>query len=144
MGPSDASARGSGSSRRCATGADYLKLNRQRVGEIADETVDLSDEDIEDAKKEWEEERKRDPEKGKTIPGSLYRRYRQRPLLTIHLIEPRDPKDDSKHKDRMMPAAEIEAGVLSLLAFPSRNSRMETRPHAFPIASTRWHCAAWD
>ena len=101
-------------------GADYLKLNRQRVGEIADETVDLSDEDIEDAKKEWEEERKRDPEKGKTIPGSLYRRYRQRPLLTIHLIEPRDPKDDSKHKDRMMPAAEIEAGVLVAvgLSFP--------------------------
>lgn len=101
-------------------GADYLKLNRQRVGEIADETVDLSDEDIEDAKKEWEEERKRDPEKGKTIPGSLYRRYRQRPLLTIHLIEPRDPKDDSKHKDRMMPAAEIEARVLVAigLSFP--------------------------
>jgi hypothetical protein len=101
-------------------GADYLKLNRQRVGEIADETVDLSDEDIEDAKREWEEERKRDPEKGKTIPGSLYRRYRQRPLLTIHLIEPRDPKDDSKHKDRMMPAAEVEAGVLVAigLSFP--------------------------
>jgi hypothetical protein len=101
-------------------GSDYLKLNRQRVGEIADETVDLSDEDIEDAKKEWEEERKRDPEKGKTIPGSLYRRYRQRPLLTVHLIEPRDPKDDSKHKDRIMPAAEIEAGVLVAigLSFP--------------------------
>jgi hypothetical protein len=101
-------------------GADYLKLNRQRVGEIADETVDLTNEDIEDAKEEWEEERKRDPEKGKTIPGSLYRRYRKRPLLTIHLIEPRDPKDDSKHKDRMMSAAEIEARVLVAvgLSFP--------------------------
>jgi hypothetical protein len=101
-------------------GADYLKLNRQRVGEIADETVDLSDEDIKNAKKEWEEERKRDPEKGKTIPGSLYRRYRQRPLLTIHLIEPRDPKVDSKHKDRMMRAAEIEVEVLVAigLSFP--------------------------
>lgn len=101
-------------------GADYLKLNRQRVGEIADETVGLSNEDIEDAKKEWEEERKHDPEKGKTIPGSLYRRYRRRPLLTVHLIEPRDPKDDSKHKDRMMQAAEIEAGALVAvgLSFP--------------------------
>lgn len=101
-------------------GANYLKLNRQRVGEIADETVDLFDDDIEDAKKEWEEERMRDREKGKTIPGSLYRRYRERPLLTIHLIEPRDPKDDSKHKDRMMPAAEIEAEVLVAigLSFP--------------------------
>jgi hypothetical protein len=101
-------------------GADYLKLNRQRVGEIADETVDLSDKDIEDAKKEWEEERKRDPEKGKTVPGSLYRRYRQRPLLTIHLIEPRNPKEDSKHKDRMMMAADIESRVLVAvgLSFP--------------------------
>ena len=100
--------------------ADYLKLNRQRVGEIADETVDLSDIAIEEAKNEWEEERKLDPEKGKTIPGSLYRRYRQRPLLTIHLIEPRDPKDESKHKDRMMLASEIEAGVLVAvgLSFP--------------------------
>lgn len=101
-------------------GADYLKLNRQRVGEIADETVDLSDKDIEEAKDEWEEERKRDPEKGKTVPGSLYRRYRQRPLLTIHLIEPRNPKDDSKHKDRMMMAADIESRVLVAvgLSFP--------------------------
>lgn len=101
-------------------GADYLKLNRQRVGEIADETVDLSVVDIEAAKKEWEEERKRDPEKGKTVPGSLYRRYRQRPLLTIHLIEPQNPKDDSKHKDRMMMAADIATSVLVAvgLSFP--------------------------
>lgn len=101
-------------------GADYLKLNRQRVGEIADETVDLSAKDIEDAKKEWEEERRRDPEKGKTVPGSLYRRYRKSPLLTIHLIEPRDPKDDSKHKDRMMMAADIKSRVLIAvgLSFP--------------------------
>jgi len=101
-------------------GAGYLKLNKQRVGEIADETVDISDNDIEEAKKEWEEERKRDPEKGKTVPGSLYRRYRQRPLLTIHLIEPGDPKEDSTHKDRMMLAADIESRVLVAvgLSFP--------------------------
>lgn len=102
------------------TGSDYLKLNKQRVGEIADETVDLSDDDIEAAKLEWEEERKRDPEKGKTVPGSLYRRYRQRPLLTIHVIEPRDPKEDSKHKNRMMRASEIDSKSLVAigLSFP--------------------------
>jgi hypothetical protein len=103
-------------------GEDYLKLNKQRVGEIADETVDLSDTDIEDAKDEWDEERKRDPEKGKTIPGSVYRRYRQRPLLTIHLIEPRDPKHDPKRKvqKEMMSASEIETKVLVAvgLSFP--------------------------
>lgn len=101
-------------------GSGYLKLNKQRVGEIADEAVDLSDDDIEAAKLEWEEERKRDPEKGKTVPGSLYRRYRQRPLLTIHVIEPMDPKEDSKHKDRMMKAAEIDSKSLVAigLSFP--------------------------
>jgi hypothetical protein len=102
------------------SGADYLKLNRQRVGEIADEIVDLSVEDIEAAKKEWEDEREADPEKGKTVPGSLYRRYRKNPLLTVHLIEPRNPMDDSKHKDRMMMAADIECSVLVAvsLSFP--------------------------
>lgn len=101
-------------------GSDYLKLNKQRVGEIADETVDLLDEDVQAAKVEWDEERKRDPERGKTVPGSLYRRYRQRPLLTIHVIEPRDPKDDSKHKDRMMRAADIDSPTLVAvgLSFP--------------------------
>jgi Z1 domain-containing protein len=93
-------------------GADYLKLNKQRVGEISDETVDLSKDDLEAARLEWEEERRRDPEKGVTIPGYLYRRYRQRPLLTIHLIEPRDPKPDAKHKDRMMLAADIQSSTL--------------------------------
>lgn len=101
-------------------GSDYLKLNKQRVGEIADETVDLSGPDIEEARLEWEEERKRDPEKGKTVPGFLYRRYRQRPLLTIHIIEPRDPNEKSMHKDRMMKAADIKSGALVAvsLSFP--------------------------
>lgn len=101
-------------------GSDYLKLNKQRVGEIADETIDLTDDDIDAAKLEWEEERKRDPEKGKTVPGSLYRRYRRRPLLTIHVIEPRDPKKDSKHKDRMMRESEIDSKALVAigLSFP--------------------------
>jgi len=101
-------------------GTDYLKLNKQRVGEISDEMVALSGEDLEAATLEWEEERRRDPEKGVTIPGYLYRRYRQRPLLTIHIIEPRDPKPDSKHKNRMMPAKEIESSALVAisLSFP--------------------------
>jgi hypothetical protein len=104
-------------------GIDYLKLNKQRVGEIADETVDLSEEQITAAKVEWEAERKRDPNKGKTIPGSLYRRYRQRPLLTIHLIEPTDPKSDAKPERiaRMMKAEDIETKVLVAvgLSFPN-------------------------
>jgi hypothetical protein len=101
-------------------GSDYLKLNKQRVGEISDEKVDLSENDITAAEQEWEEEWKRDSEKGRTTPGSLYRRYRQRPLLTIHVIEPRDPKEDSKNKDRMMRAADINSKALVAisLSFP--------------------------
>lgn len=105
---------------RTPAGADYLKLNKQRVGEIADETVDLSEQDLKEAKLEWEEERKRDPDKGKRIPGYLYRRYRKRPLLTIHMIEPSDPDPESKHIERMMKAADIESDVLIAvgLSFP--------------------------
>lgn len=101
-------------------GSDYLKLNKQRVGEIADEMVDLSAGDIEAAKSEWQEIRRLDPEKGETVPGFLYRRYRERPLLTIHVLEPRNPKEDSKQKDRMMKAEEIEARALVAvgLSFP--------------------------
>lgn len=101
-------------------GSNYLKLNKQRVGEIADETVDLSATDIREANLEWEEERKRDPEKGKTVPGYLFRRYRERPLLTIHVIEPSDPREDSKRKDKMMMAADIESRALVAigLSFP--------------------------
>ncbi len=110
-------------------GADYLKLNKQRVGEIGDETVDIEKPDIEAAKLEWEEERKRDPEKGSTVPGYVYRRYRKRPLLTIHVIEPCDPKpnpkrdakQDAKRLGRMMMASEIEpkALVAVSLSFPN-------------------------
>lgn len=103
-------------------GSNYLKLNKQRVGEIADETVDLSDDDIEAAKLEWEQERTRDPKKGETVPGYLYRKYRQRPLLTIHVIEPSNPKSDAQPeaKKRMMEAADIGAELLVAisLSFP--------------------------
>lgn len=41
-------------------------------------------------------------------------------MLTIHVIEPRNPKEDSKQKDRMMKAEEIEARALVAvgLSFP--------------------------
>ncbi|GAB3629642.1 hypothetical protein PTE30175_01345 [Pandoraea terrae] len=77
-------------------GSDYLKLNKQRVGDITDEMVDLSKPKIEIAKQEWAEEVERDPGKGKTVPGFMYRRYRDRPLLTIHIIEPSDPEEPSE------------------------------------------------
>lgn len=101
-------------------GSDYLKLNKQRVGEIADETVGLEPEDIAEAHKEWEDKASGNPEMGKTVPGSWYRQYRESPLLTIHLIEPKNPKEGSKNENRMMMAADIESKVLVAvgLSFP--------------------------
>lgn len=120
---------GTTSSIRCRTRqfekvgkeAEYLKLNKQRLGEISDETVLLPEGSVAKAQEEWESLRKSDPENfGKTIPGKFYRQYRERPLLTIHLIQPRDPKPDAKHFSRMMRAAEIdpEALVGVSLSFP--------------------------
>jgi hypothetical protein len=101
-------------------GSDYLKINKQRVGEIADETVGLEKVTIENAKKMWEMEHKADDKKEKTVPGSIYRRYRERPLLTIHLIQPKNPMEESTRKGRMMMASEIESRVLVAvgLSFP--------------------------
>ena len=101
-------------------GSDYLKLNKQRVGEIADETVDLREVEIAEAHKDWEYKTSGNPDIGKTVPGSWYRQYRQRPLLTIHLIEPKNPEKGSKNESRMMLAEEIETSVLVAvgLSFP--------------------------
>lgn len=99
-------------------GTDYLKLNKQRVGEISDETVGLSDESLRSAKLDWENYAEEN--KGKSIPGSFYRKYRQRPLLTIHIIQPQDPNPDSKRAARMMKAQEIELSEMVAvgLSFP--------------------------
>jgi len=101
---------------------DYLKVNKQRVGEISDEMVELPEGSIPAAEREWESLRKSDPGNfGKTIPGKVYRQYRERPLLTIHVIQPRDPKPESKHFSLMMKAEEIEskAIVAISLSFPN-------------------------
>lgn len=103
-------------------GADYLKLNKQRVGEISDEMVGLDPEDLQAAKEEWADETSRNEKLGETIPGYVYRKYRKRPLLTIHVIEPQDPKPKpgSKKVRRMMPAADIKSTELVAvgLSFP--------------------------
>jgi len=100
---------------------DYLKLNKQRVGDVSDEMVGLDEAELKSAAVAWEEERKRDIKKGEGIPGYMYRTFRKRPLLTIHLIEPTSPKPDAKKKaSRMMKPTDIESSVLVAisLSFP--------------------------
>lgn len=101
-------------------GGDYLKLNKQRVGEVSDEKVALDESQIRAAELEWEEARKADPERGVTVPGYMYRRQRVRPLITIHVLEPRNAKVGAKSAKRMMNTTEIEPEVLVAigLSFP--------------------------
>jgi hypothetical protein len=97
----------------------YLKTNKQRVGEISDEKVDLLDEVAKRVEEEW---RNADLEEraGKRAPGQAYRDVRERPLLTIHPIQPSDPKSDSKNAKRIMPVSEIGPDLLIAisLSFP--------------------------
>lgn len=133
-------------------GSDYLKLNKQRVGDITDEMFDFDKTETDAAKQEWAEEVKLDSEKGKTVPGFIYRRYRKRPLLTIHIIEPSDPeesnaavdaaqvrkagdsgkagdakKNGAAKKDRIMKSADIKSKLLVAvgLSFPKYEDRDE-------------------
>ncbi len=93
----------------------YLKVNKQRVGEIADEKVDLSAEQIEEAENDWRA--KLENQKKTTVPGSAYRGFRSRPLLTIHAIEPVGAEAGSK---RILDISSIEPKLLVAisLVFP--------------------------
>jgi len=98
--------------------APYLKINKQRVGEIADEKVDLADAQITEAERRW----RADPDnKGKsTVPGSAYRSFRLRPLLTIHAIEPVGAEIGSKSEKRILNVNDIDPKLLVAisLVFP--------------------------
>jgi hypothetical protein len=98
----------------------YLKVNKQRVGEIADEMVLLTDDQIDRAQKDWIADNS-DGDKPRTIPGKAYLRVRERPLLTIHPIQPTNPtKVDPAIRDRIMDAESIDSPLLVAvsLSFP--------------------------
>lgn len=108
----------------------FLRLNKQRVGDVSDELVGFTTEMKLQAEQDWEQERARDKKLGASVPGYFYRRYRTRPLLTIHVIEPSDPKpqkaEDSEKpkKDRLkakLAASEIEPRSLVAIAISFPN-----------------------
>jgi hypothetical protein len=103
---------------KTAKGAAYLKLNRQRVGDTSDERILMAGTQIQEAEADWQQECEKDQKKGASVPGHWYRRYRSRPLLTIHFVQAKDPS--GKRADRMMPASEIgaEPMVALSLSFP--------------------------
>lgn len=98
--------------------ATFVKVNKQRVGEIADEKTDLPKDTIREVEEAW----RLDPEnKGKRVSGRAYRAVRPRPLLTIHPIQPVNPANpDSRGASRILPASEIETELLLAisLSFP--------------------------
>ncbi|TXH06310.1 MAG: hypothetical protein E6R07_00530 [Nevskiaceae bacterium] len=111
--------------QKSRAGEDFLRINKQRIGDAQDEATDLSKPEIAEIEAEWEELRKNDPKKGAAVPGYMYRRMRKRPLLNIVLINPAEPS--GKHKDRMQPLEMIEARemVAVSLIFPRFDEAQE-------------------
>lgn len=98
--------------------SNNLKINKRRVGEIADEKVDLPQTVVEGVEQAW---RSNPENNGKTVPGRAYRAARKRPLLTIHPIQPVNSKNaGGKNERRILPASEIESDLLVAisLSFP--------------------------
>ncbi len=72
-------------------GSKYLKLNRQRLGEPADESVGMTEAEIAEAVRKFQADPKNE---GKlTVSGRAYLEERKTPLLTVHLIRPINPKE---------------------------------------------------
>lgn len=98
----------------------YLKANKLRIGETSDELAGMSDETRRQAKADWENKRQLE-KAGRNAPNYFYRQYRERPLLTISLVQPKDaepPSPDLEGKSRsskpkrMMKATDIGPEVL--------------------------------
>lgn len=94
--------------------SNFYKLNKQRVGESEDEKVGLLPEAVKEAEAEWRQDPKND---GKvTVPGKAFTAFRHRPLLTIHLITPMDPKETKSEKagklkkPKSMAASDVASG----------------------------------
>jgi hypothetical protein len=98
-------------------GAAYFKLNRQRVGDVSDEKMLLTDDQIAQAEAGWALEQKKE-QKSPTVPGHWYRRFRTRPLLTIHFIEATAPTGKSAKPMLSVSEVGVEPMVAISLSFP--------------------------
>ena len=129
---------GSGNTVSCRTrqfekvnkSADFLRLNKLRVGDTSDELVGMDEEtEINAANEAWKIEKDRDDKKGDRVPAYFYRKFRSRPLLTIHFINCVAPEDDNK-KPSMMDPTEVESKVLIAISmsFPDFDPKMQAEP----------------
>jgi len=104
---------------KVAKGVPYLTLNKHRVGDTSDELVQMDAIEIEAARRDWGIQNEKD-QVTRSVPGHQYRRFRSRPLLTIHFIQAKDPSEKNMAKGRMMLASEIGTHpmVAVSLSFP--------------------------
>jgi hypothetical protein len=98
---------------------DYLKINKQKVGDTSDELVGMSEAQKASAKAEWQKEGLKDPKKnGKAIPAYIYRLFRERPLLTISFV---GISSIGENSNGLMNPDDIESKVMVAvgLSFPN-------------------------
>ena len=105
-----------------------LEVNRRRVGNISDEQVGLTDEQIEMVKHAWKTV---DPEK--SVPGAAFRSsvYRK-PILTISFIEPGNEKLKNNKNNKNRHSLDITSLDVNLLlalslSFPTYERKEEER-----------------
>jgi len=105
-----------------------LEVNRRRVGNISDEQVGLTDDQIESVKRAWKTV---DPEK--SVPGAAFRSsVHRKPILTISFIEPGNEKIKNSKSDKNRHSLDIKNLNVNLLlavslSFPSYESKDEQR-----------------
>lgn len=102
---------------KTAHNVPYLKLNRQRVGEAGDERVRMTRAETDAAEADWQLQAEKE-QRTSTVPGHQYRRFRSRPLLTVHVIEAKEASE--KNVGKMMTVAETATQpiVAVSLSFP--------------------------
>jgi hypothetical protein len=103
---------------KTSKGAPYLRLNKQRVGDTSDERVEMTVAQIGAANDAWKQEQEKDPKKGESTPGYIYRRFRSTPLLTIHLIECTEPTGKNAEKMLRIEDVGTDPMVAVSLSFP--------------------------
>ncbi|TLS68326.1 hypothetical protein FEF65_04880 [Mariprofundus erugo] len=117
-------------------GSGFLAFNKHRVGDASDEMVGMNQTEVGLAKANWEEERNKDPKKGKSIPGYIYRAFRSTPLMTIHLVECSSASETEKEPKRKMMAPErVEAPVMVAisLSFPDFDPEFKGKRVAYRL-----------
>lgn len=109
---------------------DYIKINKQKVGDTSDELVGMSEDSISNANAEWDKECIKNSSKiGKAIPAYIYRIFRNRPLLTISFVGLSDVAEDDT---KMMQPKDIESKVMVAISmsFPDFDKMGTKHPNS--------------